>query len=564
MEKSASLTLAHRLGATRIVSPALALGLLAQLATAQIILPGDAKPTCAVAPAEFATWFASGSVGLNGAVNPADSIAFSDLPNCDFYKWSEQMFLWLTSPSATGDGTHVFDTPVFFDVSLPDASGKRTFIPHTPGSLRNFSASIPQRGPNEERVVFDQTGEMFTVVQHVGRRVTIIRDLEGRQVEIQQLEATPEGQPLFRDSSGNAIPLEAAPNQSPRLIDNSGREIELSSNRITVNGEQMLLTTSGDVLDLEFGQADKSVLMAQNNSLVYYSLQTNDVFAYFLTGTKNGGITPAPTQFPTKDPELDAIKQFASTHSTTFTDANALTIELKSAWIETTGLDASQYVIVNATIPTYDTSDPAHWVPKGTRQAELALVGIHVVGSTVGHPEMVWATVEHVNNALNEQYSYLDATDAMKTVPKNTAGTWLLSTSGATGPANNLRMRQSGADIKAVPGQTIGPSDVLRINPWGTAAASGENVSNNTDIIAINNSVIGQLAAGDVRKNYIMTGATWTIDGAAPDANNQVGTNQMANATMETFFQPSNCFDCHATNKVGVSHIFTPLQPLFP
>lgn len=477
------------------------------------------------------------------------------------------MFLWLTSPSAAGDGTHVFDTPVFFDVSLPDVSGNRTFIPHTAGSLRNFSASIPQRGPNEERVVFDQTGRMLKVVQpEVGPSgLPLIRDLQGKQVEIQRLEATPEGQPLLRDSTGKEIPYAATPSKGVRLKDRSGKDIELSSNQVTVNGKRMFLTTAGDVLDLEFGQADKSVLMAQNNSLVYYSLQANDVFAYFLTGTKNGGISPAPTQFPTTAPELDAIKQFAATHSTTFTDANALTIELKSSWIETTGLDASQYVTVTATIPTYDTSDPTHWVPNGTRQAELAMVGIHVVGSTAGHPEMVWATVEHVNNAPNEQYTYLDAADATKTVPKDTAGTWLFSTSGATGPGNNLRMTtQSGEDIQAEPGQTIGPSDVLRINAWGTAAASAQSVANNTDIIAINNSVIGQLAAGDVRRNYIMTGATWTIGGAAPSANNQVGTNKMANATMETFFQPSNCFSCHKTNKVGVSHIFAPLQPLFP
>ena len=90
------------------------------------------------------------------------------------------------------------------------------------------------------------------------------------------------------------------------------------------------------------------------------------------------------------------------------------------------------------------------------------------------------------------------------------------------------------------------------------------------DMIAINNSGNGQLAAGDVRKNYTMTGTTWAIGGAPPSGSNQVGPNQLANTTMETFFQPSNCFNCHtgnmlgALNGSGLSHIFGLLKPLFP
>jgi hypothetical protein len=97
----------------------------------------------------------------------------------------------------------------------------------------------------------------------------------------------------------------------------------------------------------------------------------------------------------------------------------------------------------------------------------------------------------------------------------------------------------------------------------------GGNATSNTEIISINNSVINQLLAGDVRKNYIHTGSTWTIGGAPPNNNNQVGTNVMANSTMESFFQPSNCFDCHQGNMLGspngggLSHVYGPLKPLF-
>jgi hypothetical protein len=97
----------------------------------------------------------------------------------------------------------------------------------------------------------------------------------------------------------------------------------------------------------------------------------------------------------------------------------------------------------------------------------------------------------------------------------------------------------------------------------------------NSSVISFNNSVIGMLADGDVRKNYLMIGTTWNLGGGT---DSQVGTKQLANSTMETFFQPSNCFACHNGNPLGtlvgpppsppvgdgLSHIFGPLTPLFP
>lgn len=99
------------------------------------------------------------------------------------------------------------------------------------------------------------------------------------------------------------------------------------------------------------------------------------------------------------------------------------------------------------------------------------------------------------------------------------------------------------------------------------------------------------LDPADIRKNYIMTGATWTINGGGfnGDFGNPgnpgivtgrgAGTSQMANTTMETYQQvlptsfqqfANNCFTCHGTNTTQVSHIFfTPgfpnhgLKPLF-
>ena len=87
--------------------------------------------------------------------------------------------------------------------------------------------------------------------------------------------------------------------------------------------------------------------------------------------------------------------------------------------------------------------------------------------------------------------------------------------------------------------------------------------SSNAEIVTINNSVRSFLITGDLRQNYMQTGTTWTIGGAAPSGGNVVGTNKLANSTMETYQLKSNCLDCHVTNKTDVSFIFGNVKPLF-
>src|SRR5439155_10266744 len=95
--------------------------------------------------------------------------------------------------------------------------------------------------------------------------------------------------------------------------------------------------------------------------------------------------------------------------------------------------------------------------------------------------------------------------------------------------------------------------------------------------------------SGDVRANYYFIGSTWTFGGYAPtgqynpSTNNgngaEIGTNRLANSTMETYHQASssinpppgsgsNCFTCHDDTSTGhkattaVSHIFSDMLPL--
>ena len=428
------------------------------------VLPNDAMATCKVEPAEFAGWFEGGIVETDGAVNPANGVEFpAHHEDCDFYRWSTRMFLWLTSPTA--EGGKVFESPVFFSVSAPESDGSRQLLRNTSGSL-------------------------------------------------------------------NAV----------------------------VRSAQII----------EEGQAlTHGVLIAQNESPVYYVSKVNDVFAYFLTRAKSPGMPPSHDMFPTKRDQLEKIKEFAASRGISFPYPDVLVMEVKTAWVETKGLDAGKYITVNAMVPDFDKSDPSKWEPRGLRPAQLALVGMHVAGSVNGQPNLVWATFEHVDNVPVAAYKYRNKNRDLIEVPASTGGPWLFA-SGSSGPFNVRRQHAEHAPLIEAnsPGNTVGPSDTRREHPWGTHPSNPSDITpttinsveTNTHIIALNNSVIGMLANGDVRRNYLLIGATWNLG---------EGGNRLANSTIETYVQDLNCSVCHngvnpGNRNGGVSHVFGPLTPLSP
>jgi hypothetical protein len=99
-------------------------------------------------------------------------------------------------------------------------------------------------------------------------------------------------------------------------------------------------------------------------------------------------------------------------------------------------------------------------VQSGTKQTKLALVGMHVVGSTLGHPEMLWATFEHVNNTPKPQYTFTTTSSAVGTQPADGPGGWSFSSTGGTNPNANIpRITANGTTLSAASDQTtIGPS----------------------------------------------------------------------------------------------------------
>jgi hypothetical protein len=572
------------LAAWGTVLVAVGLALWSSATTAQT-LPADAQPTAIVPPALFASWFEKGQPGLNGAVKPADSLSFSNDPNLknvDFYRWAAQMFLWVTSPAQNGQGKLVLHSPSFFLVSRPDDQGQRTLMPNADDKSPELLLRVAKTGSHGLPVIVGKDGNLLEVVpaKLASDKKPLVLNGAGHEEAIDKI----------RLKKGAKVPFEFLNSQNsviadPKPIIPDNLRTSPIVQRITVDDVSVFLSPSGDDGDLGTGQGTTDgVLMAQGGSLVYYMISVNDVYAYFMTGTKGGGITPQPTQFPTTQTELDQITQFANAKGKTLLHPLALCVEVKTSWVEADGLPDS-YIKMTASIPTYNKIDAGHWKPAGHKSAKLALVGMHIAGSVKGHPEMIWATFEHFCNSPNASYKYNALDGSTKTVAQSTAGNWLFCQGGATDDFNTLHQAVEGDLIRARVVGGISPSNTIRFKPFGASSDKGPNkqvsdsAESNTQIISMNNSVCGQLDTADIRKNYFMVGATWT-DGSAPGKSfplgNVAGASQLANSTMETFTQRrsefgsrDSCFGCHTSNAAegtkattGVSRIFCSLKAL--
>lgn len=572
---------------TRGVQAVIVCGVLAMVseraAHAQAV-PADAAGGCPISPATVASFFESGAVSLNGVVKPADSTA-SLVPNCGFFQWTEQMFLWLTSPAPTryGGGSRVMFSPQFFTVTPEDTNGRRQFLPNSPGRPLKMQLRATELGPHGFPIVMARSGQVVEVrPESRDEAPLVIRSTAGQVLKIADVKKTLDGKLQFLDARGAVLqprvlkltPIRRprallTPERSVRVVPTAAFKAALQARKLTIRGFSIFVDPNGNVIDVEQGQADSGVLIAQNGSLIYYIAAVNDVFAYHRT-MQGPAVIPANTTlgFPQTAADVSAVVTFAAGKGHTILDPNALAIETKSSWIEATAVSSpGDYVQVTAVVPTFDKTDPNNWVPNGQATLKLVMTGLHVVGSTNGHGEMVWGTFEHLGNAPNATYAYTSTT-GVKTVAQNTTGTWLFTPHGSTGPFNVTNPSWTGL---AIAGSPVAAVAILRAKPWGSN--DGGNPVNaaglNTQVISANASVISQLNPGDIRRNYFQLGTTWTIGGAAPNGGNEVGTNHLANATIETFVQgatpsdPSgNCFSCHFTNKVTVSHIYNELKPL--
>jgi hypothetical protein len=589
-------------------------------------LPSDAQSTCT---ANIAPWFQSGSVTLNGAVNPANSLNLDTSNNCNFYLWSEQMFLWMTSPASSiyGGNGRVFQSPVFYAITSCN-NGSLCFVPQfsiPPIILPSAKSSSATKatGPTLPPLKNAKMLKNFTAALRPAKRgpngLPVVIDRKGVPIEITDAQLSPRGKPLVAGPNGTVEISKITRDASTKkiqFIDAAGKVISQPKPLLSAalkksragqrffmsDGSAIVVDSSGTVLDVSPEQAGSvgAVLLSQKNSVVYYTTVVNDVYAWFLTGVSNGAIN-TNNQFPTTQSDLNQITTYAAQYGVTLSDANALAMEAKLSWVDASTLsNSSAYITASAEVPVFNTSSSTSWPQTTTTVATLALLGIHVVGTSNGHPEMIWSTFEHFDNTPNGTYQYVNTAGVTTTVNQSTSGSWVLTANGSSGPFNVAHANYlSAPTINAQSGQTISGSDTLRVYPFGVAPTGIPNQNDatpaiaNTEVISLNNSVLAQLASGDVRGNYYFVGSTWTFDGFAPtypypvviaqpnpNTNGaELGTSYLTNSTMETYQQATgssastNCFSCHNVGggpsqpstpaTTAVSHIYSSLLPLF-
>ncbi len=266
-------------------------------------------------------------------------------------------------------------------------------------------------------------------------------------------------------------------------------------------------------------------------------------------------------------------KRMAAPASLNFPTDGPGTVELKTAWRVAQMGDsvliqnaASRFITTRASIApvrvaggkfVVDTANPV--------AATMALVGMHVVGTVPGHPEFIWATFEHVDNA-----PACAKTPAGTTNPA-TGQSWSFYTGNpaCTNVFGTCNKGQGGR------GASFTPTPICQVNPWGDTTSTP--TTNAQNIQSINASVASQLTGPRaLLKNYFLLGGQWTFPGGLPalfakgsDTTNIHGSAKLANTTMESFTQNMTCFSCHNptpgsgnfnAKNIAVSHVW-PLPP---
>lgn len=196
------------------------------------------------------------------------------------------------------------------------------------------------------------------------------------------------------------------------------------------------------------------------------------------------------------------------------------------------------------------------------KNVTLGLVGMHIVTKTPTHPEFIWATFEHKNNAPD-----CGATAARPPL----GGDWTFYDKACKDCTTN----------EYVKGKA---SQICRMHPWGNPVDGtfpnnlncdsipppayicdpdvrkniiDPNTANLKSLNASVTAMLRKLPPGDPNKlwaNYELVGNVWTVGGALPPyLQAQRGSLASANTTMESYVQngeanvtnPNNCFSCH-------------------
>jgi len=334
-------------------------------------------------------------------------------------------------------------------------------------------------------------------------------------------------------------------------------------------------------------EADGNMLVAPNGYPVYASVHMDP--SYFAVARRNLIVDGGYLKQPADD--------FFSVGAAVF---KATWMRLERGQRPPAGAFTTQAEVPVLTV--YRTKTSLSVAPSGrTTTATVALVGLHVVGYTVNHPEFLWGTFEHEDNTprfADDTFEPASTASDPKTYSFYAGGTpWnhvnynqgdqaapfllkfdLASQKFSTVavPNNNASGGHDGTSPAASPG-----TNAVLANRTGSETNSPSGPAN---IAALNKSAhaffAGEKPPQSTFGHYDLVGTVWmkpnTYNLASTNADG-VGSVNLANTTAETFFQvprmvPSNavptssgttmlnCFLCHN----ATSYNFQSYPPKLP
>jgi len=309
----------------------------------------------------------------------------------------------------------------------------------------------------------------------------------------------------------------------------------------------------------------QGILIDRNGRPIFYSIHVNDRFAAFLRDAKHPLHTPDQLAHADKNLKFDGD-----------------VVEMKAAWmILDKGMSPSDYLTTQAVVPNLrqDTSGNISLDTSKTTQVTVALIALHVAFTRPNHPEMIWASFEHVDkNGVPDlsPSAKQNPTDSGSVTLVNPDKPYLLFAKGSTAAQANNGIKKLTFDGGT---QTFaGSTPIYRIYPHSKVGAGSDEEDD--AVVSLNGNVRNAFEiakrTADPRYHYRLVGAVWLKhpDGTpghpevgfgvprqfangdiqSSDDPNAVlsGEAAMSSMAIESFTQRTfpNCFGCHDTQAI--------------
>ncbi len=355
---------------------------------------------------------------------------------------------------------------------------------------------------------------------------------------------------MEKDADGR-LRFESFPTQEETIDAAFGQNAEGAS-----SGSKMLALSpraakSDHPIDSVAQAGTMGILVAQNNRGVYYSQHVSpQMYNQIIADNWNNAAGIAG-----EDP------------SATFDVGN---IEYKAAWaIVDDGFTVPNAYVTKALIPelSIQVVDGVPTFGVGANpnytEAQVALVGLHVVGWVNGHTEAVWASFSPIGIApVVKHGTKPDEPVSTTSTPFYTANTTLADCNQTNAPVQSLDVTTQQFSIATQVCQNYQSGTVKGLSP--------DNVKH---IAEVNASAKAQIPSDNVAGGYFEIGAVWSSsDKPGVSKLNSTfqtelfGSNVLSNPVIETFTQTEqaqhNCFSCHNSLQFQPSDpAIKPLQP---